>query len=75
MKYLLAGFLTSLLATVDQLYVMQKSACLAALTTLLLISVSTHVVVNLSADKANKPLVFLYALGAAAGTFLAVKLF
>lgn len=75
MRYLFAGFLTSLLATIDQLFVMQKSAFMASLTTILLIFISTHVVVDITSATNSKLGIFLYALGGALGTFLAVKFF
>jgi len=75
MRYLFAGFLTSLLATIDQLFVMQKSAFMASLTTILLIFISTHVVVDITSTTNSKLGIFFYALGGALGTFLAVKFF
>lgn len=72
LKFFLAGLLTSSLATADQVFVVQKSACLAALSTILLICLSTYIVVDISSTKRKINIIF-YAAGCAVGTFLTVK--
>ena len=70
-KFFCAGLLTALLATADQIFVIQKNACLAAFFTILLIGLSTHIVVDITTTK-KKVNILYYASGSALGTFLAV---